>query len=83
MTDAVRVRPGARTIIEEWGGHKTLDARVRRVEPAGFTKISALGIEEQRVNVILDFTDPQEAWATLGDAYTVGVDAWSGKRPTC
>ena len=72
-TDAVRVRPGARTMIEEWGGHKTLDARVRRVEPAGFTKISALGVEEQRVNVILDFTDPNEAWAALGDAYRVEV----------
>ena len=72
-TDAVRVRPGARAMIEEWGGHKALDARVRRVEPAGFTKISALGVEEQRVNVILDFTDPADAWAALGDAYRVEV----------
>jgi HlyD family secretion protein len=72
-TDAVRVRPGARAMIEEWGGQKTLDARVRRVEPAGFTKISALGVEEQRVNVILDFTDPADAWAALGDAYRVEV----------
>ena len=72
-TDAVRVRPGARTIVEQWGGDKTLDARVRRVEPAGFTKISALGVEEQRVNVILDFVDPSAAWASLGDAYRVEV----------
>jgi len=72
-TDAVRVRPGARAMIEDWGGQKTLDARVRRVEPSGFTKISALGVEEQRVNVILDFTDPADAWAALGDAYRVEV----------
>ena len=72
-TDAVRVRPGARAMIEEWGGQQALDARVRRVEPAGFTKISALGVEEQRVNVILDFADPEDAWAALGDAYRVEV----------
>ena len=72
-TDAVRVRPGARALIEEWGGQQALDARVRRVEPAGFTKISALGVEEQRVNVILDFADPEDAWAALGDAYRVEV----------
>jgi len=57
-TDAVRVKPGSRALIEQWGGDNTLDAAVRRVEPAGFTKISALGVEEQRVNVILDFADP-------------------------
>jgi HlyD family secretion protein len=72
-TDAVRVRPGARAMVEQWGGDKTLDARVRRVEPSGFTKISALGVEEQRVNVILDFVDPSTAAASLGDAYRVEV----------
>jgi HlyD family secretion protein len=72
-TDAVRVRPGARATIEEWGGQKALEARVRRIEPSGFTKISALGVEEQRVNVILDFTDPADAWTALGDAYRVEV----------
>jgi HlyD family secretion protein len=72
-TDAVRVRPGARAIIEQWGGDKKLDAKVRRVEPSGFTKISALGVEEQRVNVVLDFVDPAAAWAALGDAYRVEV----------
>jgi HlyD family secretion protein len=72
-TDAVRVRPGSRAIIEQWGGDETLDASVRRVEPAGFTKISALGVEEQRVNVILDFKDPSAACAALGDAYRVEV----------
>jgi HlyD family secretion protein len=72
-TDAVRIKPGARAIIEQWGGEKALDARVRRIEPAGFTKISALGVEEQRVNVILDFVNPAAAWAALGDAYRVEV----------
>ena len=56
-TDAVRVKPGARAMVEQWGGDKTLEARVRRIEPAGFTKISALGVEEQRVNVVLDFAE--------------------------
>jgi HlyD family secretion protein len=72
-TDAVRVKRGARAIIEQWGGEQKLEARVRRIEPAGFTKISALGVEEQRVNVILDFVDPAAAWAALGDAYRVEV----------
>lgn len=69
--DAVRVQTGARVLVEQWGGAKTLDARVRRVEPSGFTKISALGVEEQRVNVILEFVDPADAWAALGDGYRV------------
>ena len=81
-TDAVRVKPGARAIIEQWGGDKALDARVRRIEPAGFTKISALGVEEQRVNVVLDFADPATAWAALGDAYRVEVRVviWESPR---
>jgi HlyD family secretion protein len=72
-TDAVRVKRGARAIVEQWGGEKKLDARVRRIEPSGFTKISALGVEEQRVNVVLDFVNPAAAWAALGDAYRVEV----------
>ena len=72
-TDAVRVKPGSRAIVEQWGGDSTLDAIVRRVEPAGFTKVSALGVEEQRVNVILDFLDPSSACGTIGDAYRVEV----------
>lgn len=72
-TDAVKVRPGAHVDIERWGGDKNLRARVRRVEPSGFMKISALGVEEQRVNVIIDFEDPQEAWDALGDGYRVEV----------
>ena len=70
-TDAVMVKPGARAIIEQWGGDTPLAATVRRIEPAGFTKISALGVEEQRVNVVLDFVDSDEACAALGDAYRV------------
>jgi len=70
--DAVRVAPGARVLIDNWGGEAPLAGRVRRVEPAGFTKISALGVEEQRVNVIIDFVDPAAA-AALGDGYRVDV----------
>ncbi len=73
-TDAVRIPPGARVMLKEWGGDKPLDARVRLVEPAAFTKISALGIEEQRVNVIIDFVDPPEARPLLGDAFRVEAD---------
>jgi len=71
-TDAVRVSPGAEVLIEQWGGGHTLHGRVRRVEPSGFMKVSALGVEEQRVNVIVDFTNPAEA-ARLGDGYRVEV----------
>lgn len=71
--DAVRIDPGQRALIEHWGGEEVLEARVRRVEPSGFTKISALGVEEQRVNVILDFVDPRTAWGELGDGYRVEV----------
>lgn len=67
-TDAVPVRPQAQVLIEDWGGQEVLQARVRLVEPSGFTKISALGVEEQRVNVIADFVDPPGA---LGDGYRV------------
>lgn len=73
-TDAVRIKPGARAIVEQWGGEKTLAARVRRIEPSGFMKISALGVEEQRVNVVLDFVEPSPAArASLGDGYRVEV----------
>jgi HlyD family secretion protein len=71
-TDAVRVMPGAEVLIEQWGGGHTLHGRVRRIEPSGFMKVSALGVEEQRVNVVVDFTNPAEA-ARLGDGYRVEV----------
>jgi HlyD family secretion protein len=81
-TDAVKVKGGAEVVIEEWGGGPTLMGRVRRVEPYGFTKISALGIEEQRVNVIVDFTDPPERWRLLGHGYRVETRSlvWRGKN---
>ena len=57
-------------LLDNWGGNKALHARVRRIEPYAFTKVSALGIEEQRVNVVLDFVDPP---GPLGDGYRVDV----------
>ncbi len=69
--DAVAIRPGAPVVLERWGGPAPLTARVRLVEPAAFTKISALGVEEQRVNVIADLTSPAAARPSLGDAYRV------------
>ena len=81
-TDAVRVREGAAVAVTDWGGGRTLKGRVRRVEPFGFTKISALGVEEQRVNVIIDFTEPRDAWASLGHGYRVEVriEEWRGDQ---
>jgi HlyD family secretion protein len=69
--DGVAIQPGARVQLEQWGGPAPLAARVRLVEPAAFTKISALGVEEQRVYVIVDLTDPLALRPTLGDAYRV------------
>ena len=69
--DAVRIREGAEVAIDEWGGEAAVKGRVRRIEPTGFTKVSALGIEEQRVNVIIDFTDPPARWQSLGHGYRV------------
>jgi HlyD family secretion protein len=70
-TDAVKVKERQEVIIEDWGGAQALKGIVRRVEPFGFTKVSALGIEEQRVNVIIDFVSPREEWASLGHGYRV------------
>jgi HlyD family secretion protein len=72
-TDAVRVKAGDAVRLEQWGGDVPLQARVRRVEPAGFMKVSALGVEEQRVNVLIDFEAPREAMQRLGDGYRVEV----------
>lgn len=66
--DAVNIKPGATAFLEAWGGDHPLRAKVRLVEPAGFTKISALGVEEKRVNVIADFIDPADG---LGDGFRV------------
>ncbi|MBZ5695525.1 MAG: efflux RND transporter periplasmic adaptor subunit [Acidobacteriia bacterium] len=67
-TDAVKIQPGATVLLDGWGGDHPLRARVRLVEPYGFTKVSALGVEEQRVNVISDFVDSP---GPLGDGYRV------------
>ena len=70
-TDAVMVEAGQRALIEAWGGDGELEGVVTRVEPFGFTKISALGIEEQRVNVRIDLAEPPARWARLGHGYRV------------
>ena len=72
-TDAVQVSAGDRVIIDNWGGPDPLNGVVERVEPWGFTKFSALGVEEQRVNTIIRFTDPLEERASLGHGYRVEV----------
>lgn len=71
--DAVMIRPGDSVKIEQWGGEKALTGRVRRIEPAAFTKISALGVEEQRVIVLSDLVDIPESAKALGDRYRVEV----------
>ncbi|MCB9893146.1 MAG: efflux RND transporter periplasmic adaptor subunit [Planctomycetes bacterium] len=70
-SDAVRAKPGMPVSIERWGGSEPLDGFVRIVEPSGFTKISSLGVEEQRVNVIIDFGSGREKWQRLGDGFRV------------
>jgi HlyD family secretion protein len=72
-TDALTAIAGSRVVIERWGGPAPLEGRVRSVEPAAFTKVSALGVEEQRVRVLIDITSPQAAWQALGDGYRVSV----------
>ncbi|MCP5272731.1 MAG: HlyD family efflux transporter periplasmic adaptor subunit [Burkholderiaceae bacterium] len=73
-TDALQAGAGRPVRIEDWGGGPgTLQGRVRLVEPAGFTKVSALGVEEQRVRVHIDLTSPPGDWQTLGDGYRVTV----------
>lgn len=78
-SEAVNVTPGMPATIEGWGGGRTLPARVQRVEPSGFTKVSALGVEEQRTNVILDFIDGS---ARLGDGFRVTgrIVLWQSRR---
>ena len=72
-TDALAALPGSRVMVERWGGPADLQGRVRSVEPAAFTKVSALGVEEQRVRVLIDITSPQTEWQALGDGYRVSV----------
>lgn len=73
-TDAVRIRPGSKLMVQHWGGEQPLKGTVRVVEPAAFTKVSSLGVEEQRVNVIADFDEPKVQLKTLGDGFRVETE---------
>jgi HlyD family secretion protein len=79
--DAVRIRPGMVARIVHWGGEGTLTAKVRRVEPAAFTKTSALGVDEQRVNVVLDLDGAPEQWHSLGDGFAVEIEITIWSKP--
>jgi HlyD family secretion protein len=70
-TDAVQVQPGTPVVIQGWGGDRALSGKVRRIEPSAFTRPSALGVDEQRVNVVVALLDPPELWAALADGYRV------------
>ena len=78
-TDAVQIKPGSSVRIDGWGG-SPIQARVMRIDPAGFLKVSALGIEEQRVRTTIDFVDPAGMWSRLGHDYRVivHVTVWNG-----
>jgi HlyD family secretion protein len=80
-SDAVRIGPGMTVLFKRWGRDEPLAGRVRRVEPAGFTKLSSLGVEEQRVLVIVDITSPSEMWRVLGDGYRIEAHfvVWEGR----
>ena len=80
--DAVKIGKGTPVIFERWGGERPLSGQVRVVEPAGFTKVSSLGVEEQRVLVITDFTSAREIWQGLGDGYRLDASfiTWEGKN---
>jgi HlyD family secretion protein len=80
-TDAVQVNPGSAVRIDGWGG-SPIKGRVTRVDPAGFLKVSALGIEEQRVRTTIDFVEPSEAWSRLGHDYRVivQISVWTSQE---
>lgn len=81
-SDAAKIKKGVRVLFKRWGGEGTLTGVVRVVEPAGFTKISSLGVEEQRVLVIADMTSPPDLWRALGDGYRLEAHfvVWEGKE---
>ncbi len=79
--DAVSIRPGMPARVVHWGGEPPLPAKVRWVEPSAFTHVSALGVEEQRVNVVLDPEGPPEAWRPLGDGFAAEVEITIWSRP--
>ena len=78
--DAVKIRPGQRVIIDHWGGEDPLEGNVRLVEPSAYTKVSALGVDEQRVDVIADFAPEQAVGDALGDGYRIEarIVVWEG-----
>jgi HlyD family secretion protein len=80
-SDAVRIKKGSTVFIKRWGGDGTLEGKVRIIEPSGFTKISSLGVEEQRVLVIVDITSPPDKWRALGDGYRLEAHfvAWEAR----
>ncbi len=69
-SDAVRIHPGAVVTVDRWGG-PPLEGRVRMIEPSAFTRLSALGVEEQRVNIVIDLVAPRDQWSSLGDGYRI------------
>lgn len=79
--DAVNIKAGTPVIFERWGGDASLEGKVKTIEPAAFTKISSLGVEEQRVLVVADITSLPESWQRLGDGYRVEASfiIWEGK----
>ena len=79
-SDAVEIEPGAPATLTDWGGEGVLNAHVRRIDPAAYTKVSALGVEEQRVDATLDIDDPYETWTGLGHEYRVmaHIRTWKG-----
>jgi HlyD family secretion protein len=79
--DAVRLRRDMRVVLERWGGSEPLEGRVRLVEPAGFKRVSALGVDEQRVPVLVEITAPREDWDSLGEGYRVEARfvLWEGE----
>ncbi len=81
-SDAVGIGPGMTVLFKRWGRDEPLTGRVRRVEPAGFTKLSSLGVEEQRVLVLADITSPPETWRVLGDGYRLEAHfiVWEGRN---
>jgi HlyD family secretion protein len=80
--DAVKIKTGMPVHFDRWGGDQPLEGAVRVVEPAGFTKVSSLGVEEQRVNVIVAFTSPDGTWQRLGDGYRLDASfiIWESKN---
>jgi HlyD family secretion protein len=81
-SDAVKIKKGTVVFFKRWGGEGTLEGVVRVVEPSGFTKVSSLGVEEQRVLIIADITSPAELWIALGDGYRLEAHfvIWEGKN---